>query len=224
MLDVPFASSYSCDCQKIAMKNRPLPTTKEQLLDVAERHFAMYGFAGTSVRGIIKDAQLNVAAVAYHYGNKEDLFNAVVERFALPVVTEQLRRLDAVENSGDLRSVLQAFYLPPLTHVKSRARAGQTLGLFLGRVQTEPDPIFSIVDKQFAGCRQRFVEAFRRCSPSATEADLQWNFEFMLSLIVCFLTRQSEIRKRYADPSDWTPQEAGERMIKFCESGMHGLS
>lgn len=206
------------------MKTPNLPPTKQQILDVAERHFAVYGFAGTSLRGIINDAKVNIAAVAYHYGNKEELFNAVVERFAVPVVTEQLRQLDAVENRRNLRLVLEAFYLPPLTLVKSKARAGQTLGLFLGRLQTEPEPIFSVVDKHFASCRNRFVQAFRLCSPFATEADLQWNFEFMLSLIVCFLTRQSEIRKRYADPSDWTPQEAGDRMVTFCESGMHGLS
>ncbi|MFK4985659.1 TetR/AcrR family transcriptional regulator, partial [Klebsiella pneumoniae] len=84
-----------------------------------------------SLRGIINDAKVNIAAVAYHYGNKEELFNAVVERFAVPVVTEQLRQLDAVENRRNLRLVLEAFYLPPLTLVKSKARAGQTLGLFL---------------------------------------------------------------------------------------------
>jgi AcrR family transcriptional regulator len=204
------------------MKTRNGTTTKQQILDVAESHFAIYGFAGTSLRGIIKDAKVNIAAVAYHYGSKDELFNAVIERFAVPVVTEQLTKLDAVEHHRNTRLLLEAFFLPPLKHVKSRARAGETLGLFLGRLQTEPEPIFSLVDKQFAICRNRFVQAFRRCSPHATEADLQWNFEFMLSLVVCFLTRQSQIRKRYADSSDWTPDEAVARMVKFCESGMYG--
>ncbi|HEY9719127.1 MAG TPA: TetR/AcrR family transcriptional regulator [Trichormus sp.] len=202
------------------MKVRNSAATKQQILDVAERHFANYGFAGTSLRGIIKDAEVNVAAVAYHFGNKEDLFDAVVERFAAPVVTEQLRQLNSVAESRDLKQVLDAFYLPPLKLIKSKTKSGQTLALFLGRLQTEPQPIFSRVDKHFADCRNRFINAFRLCMPDATEADLQWNFEFMLSLIVSFLTRQSEIRKRYAAPTDWTPDEAGTRMIKFCESGM----
>ncbi len=203
------------------MKTNNAAGTKQQILDAAERHFAIYGFAGTSLRGIIKDASVNVAAVAYHYGNKEELFNAVVERFAVPVVSEQLRQLDAGKDKHDLKTVLQAFYLPPLKLVKSKAASGPTLALFLGRLQTEPEPMFSVVDKHFSHCRDRFVDAFRLCMPDSTEADLQWNFEFMVSLIVCFLTRQGPIRRRYGDAHDWKPEQAGERMIRFCQSGMH---
>lgn len=200
------------------MKTRTHATTKQQILDVAEHHFGLYGFAGASLRGIIKDANVNVAAVAYHYGTKEALYDAVVERFAAPVVSEQLKMLEVVKVPA-MTDVLLAFYLPPLQLLK-KAKSGKTLALFLGRMQTEPEPIFSLVDKHIAECRRRFIEAFRQCMPTATEADLQWNFEFMLSLIVCFLTRQTEIRKRYADSQDWTPEQAAERMIRFCEAGM----
>jgi len=202
------------------MKTRSPEETKRQILDVAERHFAIHGFAGTSLRGIIKDAKVNIAAIAYHFGNKEELFNAVVERFAVPVVSEQLRQLDVVMHEGDLRSVLQSFYFPPLKLIKSKGRSGQTLALFLGRVQTEPEPAFSLVDKHFAHCRNRFIDAFLRCKPTATQEELQWYFEFMLSLIVSFLTRQAEIRKRYSESKDWTPEDAAERMINFCLTGM----
>ena len=202
------------------MKTRVASETKQHILDVAEQHFADYGFAGTSLRGIIKDAEVNIAAVAYHFGTKEDLFTAVVERFAAPVVTEQLARLESLSDPSDLQAVLQAFYAPPLKAVKTKGRKGQTLGLFLGRMQTEPDPIFSLVDMHFAFCRERFIEAFRKCLPAATEADLQWNFEFMLSLIVTFLTRQNQIRKRYSAASDPGSDEPVERMTRFCLSGM----
>ena len=202
------------------MKTRKPVDTKQQILDVAERHFAIYGFAGTSLRGIIKDAKVNIAAVAYHFGNKEDLFSAVIERFAAPVVSEQLRLLKEIKGKGELSSILTAFYEPPLRLIKARGKSGKTLALFLGRMQTEPDPIFSLIDNHFADCRNQFIEAFRRCMPTATEADLQWHFEFMLSLIVCFLTREFQIQKRYASPQDWTPEEAIRRMISFCQSGM----
>ena len=203
------------------MKTRSPVDTKQQILDVAERHFAVYGYAGSSVRGIIKDANVNIAAVAYHFGTKEDLFNAVVERFAAPVVAAQLRQLERVKEDRELATILDAFYGPPLKLIKARGKSGEILALFLGRMQNEPDPIFSIVDNHFSVCRNNFIDAFRKCLPEAAEADLQWSFEFMLSLIVSFLVRQAYIRKRYADPMDWTPQAASERMIRFCLSGMH---
>lgn len=204
------------------MKTHKTSDTKQQILDVAERHFASYGFSGTSLRGIIKDAQVNIAAVAYHFGNKEELFDAVVARFAAPVVSEQLRQLSRVKDEGDLFQILNAFYGPPLKLLKARGNAGQPLALFLGRMQTEPEPVFSKVDKHFAHCRTSFIDAFRQCLPAASEGDLQWYFEFMLSLIVSFLTRGQHIRLRYSQRDDWTPTEASERMIRFCLRGMQG--
>jgi AcrR family transcriptional regulator len=196
--------------------------TKQQILDVAERHFAVYGFAGTSLRGIIKDAKVNIAAVAYHFGDKEELFSAVIARFASGVVSAQLQQLESAKENADLKKILIAFYEPPLKLIKARGKSGQTLALFLGRMQTEPEPIFSLVDKHFADCRNQFIAAFRHCMPQSAEADLQWHFEFMLSLIVCFLTRESQIRKRYGAPEDWTAEEATKRMVAFCECGMLG--
>jgi AcrR family transcriptional regulator len=222
------------------MKTRNPEITRNQILNVAERHFAIYGYAGTSLRAIIKEAKVNIAAVAYHYGDKEELFKAVIERFAAPVVEEQLKQLQAAQAKWDptessksgrpgsagvppasenLRAVLKSFYLPPLKLVQSKGEAGKTLALFLGRMQTEPEPVFSIVDRNFAQCRALFIDAFRKCLPDATEAQLHWKFEFMLSLIVCFLTRQAEIRKRYADNSEWIAEAAAEQMIGFCLSG-----
>jgi len=135
------------------------------------------------------------------------------------VVEEQLKHLGGIKKKK-LKSILEAFYLPPLNIVKSKGKSARTLALFLGRMQTEADPIFSIIDRQFSECRSRFIEAFRECLPKASEAELQWQFEFMLSLIVCFLTRQTEIRKRYGDFSDWAPEVASRQMIDFCLGGM----
>lgn len=197
-------------------------STKDQILDIAERHFAIYGFAGTSLRGIIKEAKVNVAAVAYHYGTKEELFNAVIQRFAMPVVERQLMLLDERISSSELslRDILLSFYTPPVQLVKSKGVQGEALSMLLGRAQTEPEPVFSMVDKHYAVCRSRYINAFRHVLPKATDAELHWYFEFMLSLIVCFLTRQSPIRKRYGDKDNWSAEEAIERMVNFCESGM----
>ena len=51
--------------------------TKEQILNVAERQFAEKGYAGTTLRGVIKEAEVNIAAVHYHFGSKEELFIAL---------------------------------------------------------------------------------------------------------------------------------------------------
>ena len=96
------------------MRNDTQTSTKDQILDIAESHFATFGFAGTSLRGIIKEANVNVASVAYHFGSKDDLFAAVMKRFAAPVVEAQLTRLRSEISKPDLtlEKVLRAFYEP----------------------------------------------------------------------------------------------------------------
>jgi AcrR family transcriptional regulator len=198
--------------------------TKTQILDIAETHFALYGFAGTSLRGIIKDANVNVAAVAYHFGAKEDLFEAVVDRFAGGVVQAQLDRLrkEMTRPRVNIKDVVRSFYEPPLTLVSGLGSKGETLSLFLGRAQTEPEPVYSMVDKHFAACRDEFIAAFKRVLPGLSTADYQWRFEFMLALIVAFLTRQKPIRARYGDKGAWHAEPVVSRLVDFCAAGMRG--
>jgi AcrR family transcriptional regulator len=51
--------------------------TKEQIITVAERLFAERGFAGTTLRNVVSEAGVNLAAVSYHFGSKEELFRGL---------------------------------------------------------------------------------------------------------------------------------------------------
>ncbi|NJM18843.1 MAG: TetR/AcrR family transcriptional regulator [Richelia sp. SM1_7_0] len=55
------------------MKNVVTNTdTKEQILNVAEGLFAEKGFAGTTLRNVIREAGVNIAAVHYHLAPKKN--------------------------------------------------------------------------------------------------------------------------------------------------------
>ncbi len=53
--------------------------TRERILETALDVFAEYGFDGTSTREICKRAGVNVAALNYHWGSKENLWLATCE-------------------------------------------------------------------------------------------------------------------------------------------------
>lgn len=67
--------------------------TKTLLLDTAEELFANLGFHGVSVRMVSKTAGTQLAAVAYHFGTKDELFRAVIERRAAELNAERLSLL-----------------------------------------------------------------------------------------------------------------------------------
>lgn len=48
--------------------------TKQRIINGARILFAKYGFEGTSIREIARQCEVNIAAVNYHFKNKENLF------------------------------------------------------------------------------------------------------------------------------------------------------
>src|SRR5260370_16880115 len=93
--------------------------TKEKILDTAERLIGERGYAATSLRQIIAEAGVNLAAVHYHYGSKEDLLDAVVLRKVTPVNEARLARLERVEAEAgtgplDVEKGLESFLIPTL--------------------------------------------------------------------------------------------------------------
>jgi TetR/AcrR family acrAB operon transcriptional repressor len=59
--------------------------TRHQLLDAAERVFAEKGVSRTSLNDIAQAAGASRGAIYWHFKNKADLFNAMLERITLPM-------------------------------------------------------------------------------------------------------------------------------------------
>jgi TetR/AcrR family acrAB operon transcriptional repressor len=59
--------------------------TRSHILDTAERVFEERGVSGTSLNEIATAAGLTRGAIYWHFQNKADLFNAMMERATLPL-------------------------------------------------------------------------------------------------------------------------------------------
>ncbi len=96
------------------MPRSPEPA-RQQILDAALRLFAGRGIAAVSMREIrIEANQRNAGALQYHFGTKDGLLRALLER-ELPPLVERRRALLAAAcagPSGDIRIVAAVFVLP----------------------------------------------------------------------------------------------------------------
>ena len=54
--------------------------TRREILMAAEQSFAASGFTGATTREVAARAGVNVATLHYHFGNKEGLYRAVIDR------------------------------------------------------------------------------------------------------------------------------------------------
>src|SRR3954467_8212959 len=87
------------DVVKLADTRVPL-ATKGRILDAAEALFMEQGFEATSLRAITAAADVNLAAVNYHFGSKEELFQAVLTRRLDPMNQERVNLLAALEEAS----------------------------------------------------------------------------------------------------------------------------
>src|SRR6185312_11029386 len=85
----------------IAIVNtRSSGATKDRILDAAEALFMEHGFEATSLRAITTAAGVNLAAVNYHFGSKEELFQSVLTRRLDPMNQERVALLTELERGA----------------------------------------------------------------------------------------------------------------------------
>ncbi len=63
--------------------------TRRHILETAVRLFAEHGYADTTSKMICKEAGVNIAAVNYHFGSRDDLYRAVLEDVHEHIVNEK---------------------------------------------------------------------------------------------------------------------------------------
>lgn len=119
--------------------------TKECILDAAEKLFARQGFHATSLRILTREARVNLAAVNYHFGSKEELIKAVIERRMLPLNKKRMARLHEVRDRAaekgvrpGVKEALLAFVEPTFAFRKSGAGSRDFFRV-IGRSISEPD-------------------------------------------------------------------------------------
>ncbi len=92
--------------------------TQATLLEAAYSLFVQQGYAGTSMRQIAQEANLALGGIYNHFGNKEDIFKAVV--FTYHPVVLALPRIVALE-TDDFESFITAAMRAIMAEVDERA-------------------------------------------------------------------------------------------------------
>ncbi|MEM9922614.1 MAG: TetR/AcrR family transcriptional regulator [Cyanobacteria bacterium P01_D01_bin.50] len=200
--------------------------TKEQILNVAEKQFGEKGFAGTTLRGVIREAEVNIAAVHYHFGSKEELFVAVVRRVAqqmVPVQLEELAKYTSENKTPSVENIMEAFFAPPLRMISQMGEAGVIRGQFIGRCRAEPLPIQQLGDREFNESQQRFLDILQRAFPNQTRLELEWKLDLMVAILVRTLNQFGKSGKVIGGNSSEEVEIAIARLVKFVSGGMNNF-
>src|ERR1041384_5766863 len=84
--------------------------TRSAIITAAERLYAERGFADVTMRDIVAAADVNLAAVNYHFGSKDELIAELFVTRSIATNRERLSELRAAEQAGDGPANINAIF------------------------------------------------------------------------------------------------------------------
>ena len=196
---------------------------RQRLLDAGELLFATHGWNGVSIRAIASAADVSLAALNYHFGEKENLLAEIFAARAQPIAAERMRLLQAIEAGGapTLDAVIEAFLRPALT--AGSQFGGKVFVKLRARLATEPEAFSRrILAKAFDDSGRHYIAALQALLPGLPAAELAWRFHFLLGTMVYTMADPGRIQSMtdgICDPGD--VDVALRHLVPFLVAGFH---
>ena len=160
--------------------------TRTAILTAAERLYADRGFSEVTLRDIVAEANVNLAAVNYHFGSKDELIAELFVTRSIATNRERLRELRAAEDAGggraEISAILRALVGPILRGCLGPENQRSAVARFMIRASIESvPPIRRIKNKEIDHLR-KFAAAMKRALPGRDDLDLFWGLHFALAM------------------------------------------
>jgi AcrR family transcriptional regulator len=195
--------------------------TKERILHAAEDLFAQHGFAGTSLRQVTSRADVNIAAVNYHFGSKENLVHEVFKHRMDQMSEKRLASLSIAceKDPQDLEAILLAFIQPALALTMDRH--GASFVRVLARAYAEKnDGLRNFLSENYGQVLREFAKAIAICLPTLSKEELYWRMDFTAGALT-YAMADFGLIKRQAGVSEKTHcEKAAQQLIKFAQAGL----
>jgi len=200
-------------------------STKNKILDAAESLFAVQGFNGTSLREITSQAEVNLAAVNYHFGSKKELIKSVMSRYMnelSPVLESAL--IEVCERDDlSLLEVFSAFIEPLLSLNEFKENGTSNFLQLLGRGYSDSQGFLRwFLTTQYPGVINNFVKAVQKAYPELTAEEMFWRLHFTMGTVVFTMSSSDALMDIAKSDFDKTMDIAGviKKVIPYVAAGV----
>ncbi|HET7593241.1 MAG TPA: TetR/AcrR family transcriptional regulator [Rhodanobacteraceae bacterium] len=204
------------------MHGTPPFSTRQRILGAAEELFAERGFAGASLRQVTAAANVNLAAVNYHFGSKDNLIEEVFRRRLDELSRRRLEQLAALEAAGTptLEAVLDAFITPALELSLDR-RGGSVFMRVLARAFAEHNShLRRFLSDNYGYVLKDFATAFARLLPQLGKEELYWRLDIAVGALTYAMADFGMIQRRTRDSEREHREQTAKHLIHFTAAGL----
>ncbi len=197
-------------------------STKERILNAAERLFAERGFVQASLREVTSLADVNLAAVNYHFGSKSNLVNEVFRRRLDELSARRINALQAAERDhpGALEQVLAAFIEPALALSIDR-QGGNAFVRIIARAYAEKDDsLRKFLSDNYGHVMREFARAIGQCLPHLQREQLYWRLDFVAGALTYAMADFGQIKRPDATSESEHCRRAAAELVRFATNGL----
>jgi len=201
--------------------------TRTAILAAAERLYADRGFGDVTLRDIVAAADVNLAAVNYHFGSKDELIAELFVTRSLALNRERLSELRAAEEvrggRAPIEAVLRALVGPTLRGCLGPDNQRSTAARFMIRVSIESVPPIRRIRNREIDHLRKFVAAMARSLPGCSDVELYWGLHFALAMAQQTVRDSERLTKLSEGKCDVEDVEAViERVVSVAVMGLTG--
>ena len=204
------------------MRDNPQFSTRQRILGAAEELFAERGFAAASLRQVTAAAKVNLAAVNYHFGSKNNLIEEVFRRRLDELSQRRLERLADVaqSESATLETLLDAFITPALELSLDR-EGGSVFMRVLARAFAEHNSnLRRFLSKNYGYVLKDFATAFARLLPQIDREELYWRLDIAVGALTYAMADFGMIQRRSGESERAHRENMAKHLIHFTAAGL----
>jgi len=183
--------------------------TPDRIVAAAERMFAEEGYRSVSIRSITVGAGVNIAAIHYHFGSKQELLEAIFNKRCAPMNDARLAMLaecrEAPGRPPMLEQVLEAYLRPSLIWPGDEQGARRFLRLRAVLAHEDVELSRDLISRYFNDVSRTFLKKLRELLPELSEDETYWRFHFLLGAHYYTLSNPGRITvlsEGRVDPTD----------------------
>lgn len=202
--------------------------TREGILDAAEQLFADRGYDGASIRDVAAAAGLQIHSISYHFGPKEQLFDAVVARRAEIMTGLRGEALEAARQQAGTAAIpikqLVRDYASPFIQSASHGDVGwRNYAALMGRLANSPLGT-EIIAHHYDDMAREYITELQKALAGADPEDVVEGFSAMVAAMLGICAATGRPERLAGRSAQRPPEESFEALVRFHTAGFLALT
>lgn len=204
-------------------------SSRDVILDAAEKVFATYGFEGASMREIATESGISQALLHYHFQNKDNLYEEIFARRARVINGYRAQLLDELFQGGGkpaLEDILEVMFCPASDALGSGTQSEAFTQMVSALVAGGDERSRALMIKHYDPIARKFMDAFLKLDePKLNQEDAAWAYLFAHSTRMQIYAHTGRPERLTGKPfNESRRRKVKANAIRYTAAGIRALS